>query len=181
MSHWEWCRLDLWSATAEWQDWWCKKKEKISCSLWWTISQVRLKMSLSIAESSRRCSEHVLLLNCYIHFHLKDADESMVSWQRGQEESELKKQSCCLCNTGQTGSRQVKRHSEGKRERHRAISSQSGCTGLVGEGEGFTTAAFTFLNGWQEDMSRGRFFFSISHPSYHKIIYTTAFYNCSCQ
>lgn len=61
--------------------------------------------------------------------------------------------------TAQTGLRRAKRHSEGKRERHWAISSQSGCTGPMGEGKGLGAAAFPFLSGWQDDASQGRRYF----------------------
>lgn len=59
-----------------------------------------------------------------------------------------RKQSCRCCRTGETGLRRAKRQREGKWEQHWAISSQSGCTGLMGEGKSLTRAAF--LSGWQD-------------------------------
>lgn len=107
--------------------------------------------------------------------HLKDWDKSKVfltvgpggvrGWGRGWNHA-------AAAETGQTGLRQAKRHSEGKRERHWAISSQSGCTGPMGEGKGLGAAAFPFLSGWQDDMSREEtffFFFSLFAPQHHQL------------
>lgn len=134
--------------------------------------------SLSVAESSQRCSACVLSLN-YTHTFISKSFQRQ-RWingpcRQGWEESEGAQswdreriQSCCCCKTGQTGLRRTKRH----REQHWAISSQSGCTGLMGEGSGLTTATFLFLSSWQHDVSGVEIFF-LFIITYHKIINST--------
>ena len=104
------------------------------------------------------------------------------SWQWGQGRVRGRGRGwnhAAAAETGQTGSWRAKRHSEGKRERHWAISSQSGCTGPMGEGKGLAAAALLFLSGRQDDVGQGRRYLpSSSHSSDHNIISSAVVSKC---
>lgn len=135
----------------------------------WIISQVRLKETVYLSLSHPCEALNMYFHHTDTHFHFQIFWKTAINqWfldsegrrSQGVHRVETERmQSCCCCKTRQTGLRRAKRHSEGKMEQHWAISSQSGCTGLVGEGEGLSTATFPFLSGWQDDMSQERISF----------------------
>lgn len=175
MSHWERCQLDLWTGTAEWEEFVSRP-----CKLSAAVFDGRYLRSDSKWQFIYRWVIPVMLWTCtFIKPHtlpfpksLKDSNKLMVCWQWGLEElegcTELRTQSCCCCKTGQTGLRRAKRHSEGKREQHWAISSQSGRTGLMG-GRGRSHHGHIsipqWLTGWHESGEAIFFlFFSLLSP-----------------
>lgn len=146
--HWQGCQLDLLSVTAEWEgfffsSWHCKASAVV-----FDVSYLRsMKPVYILLNFAREALKHTFTrLDTLMHVHFQT-----VKTVRNQHFLVSKTDSMqphCCCKTGQTGSRQVQRHSGRNREWHGAKSSQSDCQGLPGEGKGLTIDRLPVLSSW---------------------------------